>query len=336
MTEYGVGVVGCGRISQSRHIPAWNHIPQVKLIAVADQDKERAVSVGSHVGVKSYHRVTEMLSDPRISVVDICTPVKSHRDIALQCIENGKDVIVEKPMAASTKDCEEMIKAARMNDRMLYVAHTFRYYPAIQVLSGWMRDNRLGTVRHFSSLASNNDDPRFPLWKKALWEFGIHRVDLVRYLLGDIVTVDADLLQNLGLTIRLGTRSSSAMLAIVEGQVREEIVVVGEKANAWLGSLDLDTAVLSKNRKKSNYTRATVLYNLDRLLGYARCLTYSATRHAFLGVRATPHYACLRDFAENLIRRRDSAVVTVKDAMLAVSCLEKVEKILEKEDEQHT
>jgi predicted dehydrogenase len=330
MTEYGVGVVGCGGISQSRHIPAWKRIPHMKLIAVADQNKERALSVGSRFGVKSYNALTEMLRDQRISVVDICTPVESHVELALQCIENEKDVIVEKPMAASSKDCEEMIKAARRNSRMLYVAHTFRYYPAIQLLSRWIQGNQMGTVRHFSSLAGNDDDPRFPLWKKALWEFGLHRVDLVRYLLGDIVTLDADLLQNLGISIRLGTRSSSATLAIVKGQIREEILVVGEKADAWLASLALDTAVLSKHRQESSYTTGTIRYNLDRLLGYARCLAYSTTRHAFLGVRATAHYACLRDFAENLIRRRESAVVTADDAMLAVSCLERVEKILEK------
>jgi predicted dehydrogenase len=211
---------------------------------------------------------------------------------------------------------------------MLFVAHTYRYYPAIQRVMKLIRENRIGAIRFFSSITGNDADPRYPLWRPALWEMGLHRVDLARYFMGEVEFIDADFLGSRAISIRLGTAEGSATLTIVASPIREDILVVGELAYVWIPSLALDVAVLIPHGSGS-YTSQTITVSLRQSLGYARCLASSGLRHVLLGTRAVAHYSCLRDFANSILTRQPSAVVSDEDALAAVSCLEKVSQILD-------
>jgi len=325
-----VGVVGCGGIATSRHLPSWRAM-HAKIVAVADSNQARATTAADRYGAVAYQTLADLLRNPQVSVVDICTPIELHAEQVIQSLDAGKEVIVEKPMAVSADECKRMIQAAKKNNCRLFVAHTFRYYPAIKRLHEWIGDNKLGETRLLSSIVGNDADPRHPLWKRALWEFGLHRIDLVRHLLGEITYVDADFLEQKCLLIKLGTSNGAAVLTIVDGKVGEEILVCGTTADAWIPSLALDVAILNRYGVAS-YNIETIKTNLRRSTHFGYSLAHSSIRHALLGVKATAHYSCLHDFAEALVTKKNSALVSADDGLAAVKCLETIDSIIQRKE----
>jgi predicted dehydrogenase len=107
-----VGIVGCGAIS-AQYLKTIDRLPQVKLVAVADLDPERArAAAEQYAGVEALG-VAELIADPRIQVVLNLTIPAAHADIALQAIAAGKDVYCEKPLAATGEDARRVLDAAR-------------------------------------------------------------------------------------------------------------------------------------------------------------------------------------------------------------------------------
>ncbi|MFG1694858.1 Gfo/Idh/MocA family protein [Nonomuraea sp. NPDC049309] len=107
-----VGIVGCGAIS-AQYLKTIDRLPQVKLVAVADLDTERArAAAAEYEGVEALG-VAELIADPRIRVVLNLTIPAAHADVALQAIAAGKDVYCEKPLAATGEDARRVLDAAR-------------------------------------------------------------------------------------------------------------------------------------------------------------------------------------------------------------------------------
>lgn len=131
MSEVKAGIVGCGFIATRRHIPAFlrlkNHLA---LTAVCDINKTRAVSVAGEFGVpNSYTSISEMLEKEDLDIVDICTHPQAHAPLAVEAAEHGCHVLLEKPMALSVADCDEMIRASRKHGSQLSVIHNEIFHP---------------------------------------------------------------------------------------------------------------------------------------------------------------------------------------------------------------
>src|SRR5690348_12784289 len=107
-----LGVIGCGVIGPT-HAGAIRQIDGVTLAAVADTIAERADAMARQFDVpRAYHTHTDLLADPEIDAVTVCTPSGSHAAIAVDALRAGKHVIVEKPMDVSLEACDRMIAAA--------------------------------------------------------------------------------------------------------------------------------------------------------------------------------------------------------------------------------
>jgi len=131
MDKLKVAVVGCGFVAQKRHIPSFLRLREnVSLCAVCDLNQDLARSVANRFGIPNvYSNLSKMLSKERPDVVDVCTPPKVHASVAVEAMESGCHVLLEKPMAPSLSDCDKMIQASRKYGVKLSVVHNQRFYP---------------------------------------------------------------------------------------------------------------------------------------------------------------------------------------------------------------
>src|SRR3954470_12008766 len=128
-------IIGSGLIAKLKHIPAFHkHRDKLHLAAICDVNLEAARQAASAAGIPgAYADVSEMLAKEKPDLVDICTPPKTHAQLAVQALQAGANVLIEKPMAQSVEECDAIVNAARENNRQVCVGHSdLFYYPFIE------------------------------------------------------------------------------------------------------------------------------------------------------------------------------------------------------------
>ena len=131
MSKLKVGIVGCGYVAKKRHIPGFLRLKKnVTLSAVCDLNQELAKDASKQFGIPHvYSDLSDMLSNEQLDIVDVCTPPKVHAPVALEAMESGCNVLLEKPMAPSLHDCDRMVDASRKYGVRLSVVHNQNFYP---------------------------------------------------------------------------------------------------------------------------------------------------------------------------------------------------------------
>jgi phthalate 4,5-cis-dihydrodiol dehydrogenase len=141
-----MGIIGLGQGAASA-MPAMEALPETALVAGADpNERMRSGFVERFAGTRAYATVSELCADKEIDAVWVATPNKYHRDHAVEAMRAGKHVLVEKPMAVTLAEADEMVEAARANGVHLLAAHTSSYGVPIRVMRKIAQDE-LGTVR---------------------------------------------------------------------------------------------------------------------------------------------------------------------------------------------
>ncbi len=143
----------------------------------------------------------EVVSDPEIDIVDICTPNDAHSEIAIEAAKQGKAIVCEKPLAMSVAECEKMVAAVKNARVVNMVCHVYRRIPAIALAKAMIERGDLGDrIYHFRARYAQDwiTDPAFPLvWRLqskiagsgSHGDIGAHIIDLGRYLVGEIKEV---------------------------------------------------------------------------------------------------------------------------------------------------
>jgi Oxidoreductase family, NAD-binding Rossmann fold. len=125
-----IAIIGAGNIS-SAHIQGFLEFKdRCKIVAISDIYKDKAEEKKRRFGLNDatvYSDYREILKREDVDIVDICTPPYTHADIAVESLNAGKNVIVEKPMAASLEECDRMIEASRKNKKLLSVIAQNRF-----------------------------------------------------------------------------------------------------------------------------------------------------------------------------------------------------------------
>lgn len=146
MRQLKMGIIGLGQGAASA-MPAMEALPETALVAGADpNERMRSGFVERFAGTRAYATVSELCADKEIDAVWVATPNKYHRDHAVEAMRAGKHVLVEKPMAVTLAEADEMVEAARANGVHLLAAHTSSYGVPIRVMRKIAQDE-LGTVR---------------------------------------------------------------------------------------------------------------------------------------------------------------------------------------------
>ena len=186
------GLVGAGAIAALRK-QAIDKTEGAEFAGVFDIDAAKAAALAG--GARVYQSLEEMLADPGVGAVVISTPPDIHERIAVAALVSGKHVIVEKPMANSLDACRRMIEKARETGRVLTVGFNHRYFPAIKELKAAVASGALGRLAYVRGFAGHTGLKEFKspwMYSKdvmgggALLDNGIHMIDLVHYVMGDI------------------------------------------------------------------------------------------------------------------------------------------------------
>jgi UDP-N-acetylglucosamine 3-dehydrogenase len=139
-----LGVVGVG-VMGSNHARVLAEFPGVELAGVADPDRKQARFVGGTLGCPALSSVEELL-DHGVDAVTIAAPTHLHRDIALTCIARGVHVLVEKPIASTVAEGEDIMAAARRAGITLMIGHVERFNPAVQAIAEAIRDEDILSI----------------------------------------------------------------------------------------------------------------------------------------------------------------------------------------------
>lgn len=194
-----VGVIGAGRIAEMRHIPEYLSNKNVELVAIADIDKVQLEEMGKKFKIsKLYTDYKDMLKNEKLDAVSVCTPNYLHAPITIDALESGLHVLVEKPMATSLEEADKMIETAEKKGKILMVGHNQRLAPGHQIAKKVIESGILGKINMVRTVFGHGGpefwSPRgkwFSSKKEAfagvMADLGIHKVDLVRWLLGQEV-----------------------------------------------------------------------------------------------------------------------------------------------------
>ncbi len=174
-----VGVIGVGHLG-SRHARIYSSLPEAELVGVVDIIPERARAVAREYGgeaVSDYRRLI-----PRLRAASVAVPTVGHCKIALELMRAGIDVLVEKPIASTVPEAEEMVDAAKAEGRVLAVGHTERYNPAVRALLGQATDPRFIEVHRLGAFTARSLDI------DAVLDLMIHDLDVVAALVDSPVS----------------------------------------------------------------------------------------------------------------------------------------------------
>ena len=198
---FNIGIIGCGKIAQVRHIPEYADHPQARLAGFYDLNQERARELAEKWGGKAYSSWEEMLADPGIDAVSICVANNAHAQLSIAALQAGKHVLCEKPMATTLADCEAMVAAARESGKFLMIGQNQRLTKAHQKARELVENGTLGKILTFRTTFGHGGpetwsvDPGKNTWffdkskaaMGAMADLGIHKTDLIQYLLGQTV-----------------------------------------------------------------------------------------------------------------------------------------------------
>ena len=143
--RFRVALVGCGRIAQV-HCGYLRQLPQVEFVGACDVSAERREAFAARWQVPTYADIDELLAAAQPQVIHIVTPPATHAGLAVQLLEAGVDVLVEKPMALAVHEADAMLTAARRTGRMLTVDHNRWFDPVVQEARRLLAAGRLGTL----------------------------------------------------------------------------------------------------------------------------------------------------------------------------------------------
>jgi predicted dehydrogenase len=193
-----VVVIGCGAIARA-HVPAIVAAENVELVGLYDQDQARARELAStHGSPRVYSSWREILDDPRVDCVDLLLPHNAHHQFALEAASAGKHVMVEKPIATSLPECDDMIAAAERNHVALMTCHTVLFEPGAQKVEEIIRSGAIGDVYMAQTIGLEGPSTvSVRPWLAnsrgggVLMAQAIHQIYFLQHLLGDVATVSA-------------------------------------------------------------------------------------------------------------------------------------------------
>ncbi|PID57300.1 MAG: dehydrogenase [Ignavibacteriae bacterium] len=140
-------VIGLGGVAQLVHLPILSKIKSVKIAAVSELNKTRLKTIAEKFNVKEkYTDYKEMLNHVEFDAAIISTPTNTHKQIAIDCLNSGKDVLVEKPIALSYQEAKEIDDAAKKNKRKVMVGMNFRFRPDAMMLKSLINSGELGDI----------------------------------------------------------------------------------------------------------------------------------------------------------------------------------------------
>lgn len=240
----GFGIIGCGMIANF-HVRAVEDIRGAKVVGCFDMVPAAADALAERTGCLPYHNLDEMLANPQIDVVTICTPSGAHMEPALAAARAGKHVIVEKPLEVTLKRCDKIIDACKQAGVVLATIFPSRFHESSQLLKAAIDKGRFGKltigdayVKWYRTQQYYDSGAWRGTWQLdgggALMNQAIHSVDLLTWLMGPVSEITAH----------------TATLAHERIEVEDVAMATVKFANGALGVVEATTAAYPGSLKR--------------------------------------------------------------------------------------
>jgi len=297
MPKLKFAILGCGRISY-KHIEALiNNNQEAVLTAVSDIVIEKAVerkmqyeSAIDKADVKVYTDYSEMLYNEDIDVISIATESGYHAKHAMDCLNANKHVLIEKPMALSVKDADDIIALAKKKNKQVCISHQNRFNPPIQKLRRAIEEGRFGRIINGTARILWTRDDNY--YKQAPWRGTkeldggtlmnqcIHNIDLLQWMMGsEVERVHCErgtFLRNIEMEDfgAILIRFKNGSIGIVEGSacvypknLEETLSIFGEKGTVVIGGLAVNEIKTWKFEDKRDYDNEDAFAEIDNVYG---------------------------------------------------------------------
>jgi len=173
-----VAVVGVGSLGQ-HHARIYSEMPEAELVAVVDSDPARAEEIAGRCGCRALSDYRELPDE--VEAVNIATPTTYHCEIGRALLEKGKNVLVEKPIAATVNEAESLVKTAAENNRIIHIGHTERFNPIMVSARPWVKNPRFFETHRLGIFVGRSLDIDVVL------DLMIHDIDLILSFVNDSV-----------------------------------------------------------------------------------------------------------------------------------------------------
>ncbi len=209
MQKIKVGIVGCGSITQQRHAPEYHENARAEIGGFYDVNPQRATALCAAYGGTAYDTFEDMLADPTVQAISICSPNDTHCDWTVRALRAGKHVLCEKPMAQSLQESRIMTAAQKESGKVLMIGHNQRMVAAHQKARELLLSGAIGKVLFLQSNFKHAGPEHWSIDRTpstwffskqqagfgVLGDLGAHKLDLIRFLTGkEIKTVFATMM----------------------------------------------------------------------------------------------------------------------------------------------
>lgn len=255
MSKLRVAVIGCGSIAKNRHLIEYSQNPNVELVAVCDIVEERVNQTAEQYNATAYTNYEDILKLEDVDAVSVCLPNYLHAPVSIAALNAGKHVLCEKPMATSREEGRQMIEAAEKNNKKLMIAHNQRFVPSHQKARALIESGEIGKIYSFRTAFGHGgpegwsaDGENSWFFRKdeafigAMGDLGVHKADLLRYLLGEEFVEVASMIE-----------TSAKDFADVDDNavciLKSESGIIGTLAASWAYTAGEDNATIIYGEK---------------------------------------------------------------------------------------
>ena len=196
-----IGIIGCGKIAQTRHLPEYAANKDVVIDGIFDMNTERAKTIADVYNTRAFASWEELLAYSSIDAVSICTANTTHSALTIAALSAQKHVLCEKPMGITLDECEAMVKTAKDNKRFLMIGHNQRLTRTHQKAKELLLQGIIGNLCTFSTSFRHSGPETWTIDPGQIWFFdkqkasmgvmadlGIHKTDIIQYLTGQHIT----------------------------------------------------------------------------------------------------------------------------------------------------
>lgn len=186
-----VGIIGAGIQAKNAHLPVYSNLDEVEVVGIADINEKSAKLLSKKFNIPDvYTDYHDLIGNDTVDLISICTPHHLHKQMAVDCALAGKHILIEKPMATTVKDADDILQAVKENNVKLCVVQNYRLFPMIKESKRRINNGRIGDIisihgygHVFQSFGSRSSPWIFREGSAGIIEdFGAHLIDIILYL----------------------------------------------------------------------------------------------------------------------------------------------------------
>ena len=276
MQEIRWGIIGCGDVTEVKSGPAFNKVPNSKLVAVMRRDAAKAQDYAHrHHVPKWYNKAEDLVNDPEVNAIYVATPPLHHEAFAIAAMNAGKPVYIEKPMALNSEAAANIVEAANRTGVKVCIAHYRRELPLFKKVKEIINSNILGDIRvvimqmlqpHNAAIITQTTDN----WRVdpevsgggLFHDLAPHQIDLMYHFFGEVKSGNGislnqgkyypadDLVQGFLLFENDILFNGLWCYTVPKEETEDKCEIIGSKGKISFGIFRHDTLVIESNSEK--------------------------------------------------------------------------------------